>query len=157
MAWEASQNRHQPGAACEILSRSRPGSDSIITLIRWLSLKTEVTTARAQIAGASTPSSEYAGKAEVGPGGRKELIEGNIGDWKSLKKMEIKEREKDEAVASRAKAKTRRVTGTRKSVDSAVSASGVAQETRSASLGFLLHSENSLTEMEATILALNTP
>ena len=74
-----------------------------------------------------------------------------------LKEMEISEREKDEAVASRAKAKTKRVTGTRTSAGSAVSASGAAQETKVCSTSFLLHSENSLTELETTILALDTP
>ena len=75
---------------------------------------------------------------------------------KLLKEMEISEREKDEAVASRAKAKTKRVTGTRTSAGSAVSASGAAQETKVCSTSFLLHSENSLTELETTIPALDT-
>ena len=69
--------------------------DRIITLIRsgWLPLQTEVLTARAEIAGTATPYSKYAGKeAGSGLGGRKELIEGNIGDWKLLKKMGIKEK-----------------------------------------------------------------
>ena len=92
---------HQLGAVIGILSRSGPRSDSIITLIRWLSLQTKAATARAEIAGTVTPRSKYAGKeAGAGPGGRKELIEGNICDWKLLKRMEIKEREKDESVAS---------------------------------------------------------
>ena len=87
---------------------------------------TKATIARAKIAeiGTATPRSRYAGKkAGAGLGGRKKLIEGNIGDWKLLKKMEIKEREKDEAVAFRAKAKTKRVTGTRSSAGGAGSAS----------------------------------
>ena len=76
---------------------------------------------------------------------------------KLLKEMEINEREKDEAVAPRAKAKTKRATGTRTSAGSAVSASGAAQEMRVCSTSLLLHSENSPTEPEATILALDTP
>ena len=66
----------------------RSRSDSIIALIRsvWLSLQTEVLTARADIAGAATPRSKYAGReAGAGPGGWKELIGENIGDWKLLK------------------------------------------------------------------------
>ena len=54
-------------------------------------------------------------------------MEGSIGDWKLLKKIEIKEREKNEAVTSQAKAKTKRVTSTRLGASRAVSASGVAQ------------------------------
>ena len=50
-----------------------------------------------------------------------------------------------------------RVTGTRASTGSTVSASGVVQETKVCSTSFLLHSENSLTEPEVTILALDTP
>ena len=46
---------------------------------------------------------------------------------KLLKKMEIKEREKNEAVTSRAKEKTKRVNSTRSGAGGAVSASGVAQ------------------------------
>ena len=38
-----------------------------------------------------------------------------------------------------------------------VSASEAAQETKVHSISFLLHSENSLTEPEVTILALDTP
>ena len=92
MAWRASQNLHQLGATIEILSRPGPGSDSIITLVRWLSLQTEVATARAAIAGTATPHSKHAGKeAEAGLGDWKKPIEGNIGDWKLLKKMEINE------------------------------------------------------------------
>ena len=44
--------------------------------------------------------------------------------------MEVKEREKDEAVASRARAETERVTGTRTGAGGTVSALGVAQEMR---------------------------
>ena len=57
-------------------------------------------------------------------------IEGIIGDWMLLKKMEIKEREKTEAVTPRANAKTKRVTGTRTGISSAVSASEAAQGAR---------------------------
>ena len=60
-------------------------------------------------------------------------------------------------MASRAKAKTKRVTGTRASAGGTVSASGAAQEMKVCSTSFLLHSENSLTEPEVTILALDTP
>ena len=60
-------------------------------------------------------------------------------------------------MASRAKAKIERVTGTRASAGSTVSASGAAQETKVCPTLFLLHSENSLTEPEVTILALDTP
>ena len=91
---------------------------------------TEAIIARAKIAQIETATlgSKYVGKkAEAGPGGRKKFIEGNIGDWKLLKKMEIKEREKNEAVTSRAKAKTKRVTNTISGAGGAVSASGVAQ------------------------------
>ena len=71
--------------------------------------------------------------------------------------MEINEREKDESVASRAQTKTKRATGTRTSAGGAVSASGAAQETKVCSTRFLPHSENLLTQPEATILALSTP
>ena len=69
----------------EILSRSGLGLDNIMTLIcsGWLSLQTEVLTARADIAGTATPGprSKYAGKgAGSGPGGWKKLIEGIISD-----------------------------------------------------------------------------
>ena len=60
-------------------------------------------------------------------------------------------------MASRAKAKTKRVTGTRASAGGTVSVSGAAQETKVYSTSFLLHSENLLTEPEVTILALDTP
>ena len=96
-----------------------------------MSLQTEVLTARVEITGAATPRSKYAGKeAGAGPGGHEELIEGNIGDWKLLKKMEIKEREKNEVVSSRAKAKTRKVTSTRAGAGGAVSALGAVQGAR---------------------------
>ena len=72
-------------------------------------------------------------------------------------KMEINEQEKDEAVASRAQTKTKIAAGTRASVGGAVSASGVVQEMKVCSTQFLLHSENSLTKPEATILALSIP
>ena len=93
---------------------------------------TEATIARAKLAQIETTtlSSKYVGKkAEAEPGGRKESIEGNIGDWMLLKKMEIKER-KNEAVTSRAKAKTERVTSTRTGVGGTVSASVAAQGAR---------------------------
>ena len=60
----------------------------------------------------------------------KRSSEGNIGNWMLLKKMGIKEREKNEAVTSRAKAKAKRVTSTRTGTDGAVSASGAAQRAR---------------------------
>ena len=60
-------------------------------------------------------------------------------------------------MASRAEAKTKRVTGTRASAGGTVSASGAAQEMKVCSASFLLYSENSLTEPEVTILALDTP
>ena len=60
-------------------------------------------------------------------------------------------------MASRAKVKAKRVTGTRASAGGTVSASGAAQGTKVCSTSFLLHSENSLTELEATILVLDTP
>ena len=47
-----------------------------------------------------------------------------------LKKMEIKKREKTEAVTPRANAKTKRVTSTRTGVGGAVSASEAAQGAR---------------------------
>ena len=49
-------------------------------------------------------------------------IEGNIDNWKLLKRMEIKDREKGEPVGSRTKAKTKRVTGTSAGTGSAGSA-----------------------------------
>ena len=63
-------------------------------------------------------------EARAGPGGRRKFIERNKGDWG---KIEIKEREKNEAATSRAKAKTKRVTSTRSDAGGAVSASGVAR------------------------------
>ena len=84
-------------------------------------------------------------------------MEGKIGDWKLLKKMEIKEREKNEAVTSRAKAKTKRVTSIRSGAGGAVSASGVAQRAGVCSTRNFTTSENSLTKPKATILALDTP
>ena len=115
---------------------------------------------RAKIAeiGATTPGSEYVGKeAGTGPGYRKKLIEGNIDDWKFMKRMEINGRENDEAVSSRAKEKSKRVTGIRTSAGGAVSTLGAAQEMRICFAWILLHSKNSLTELEAPILALDTP
>ena len=60
-------------------------------------------------------------------------------------------------MAYRAKAKSKRVASTRASADGTISASGAAQEPKVYSTSFLLHSENSLTEPEVTILALDTP
>ena len=60
-------------------------------------------------------------------------------------------------MASRAKAKTERVASTRSGAGGAVSALIAAQGTGSAPLGFLLYSENSLTNPKTTILALDTP
>ena len=81
--------------------------------------------------GVTTPGSEYVEKeAGTGPGCRKKLIEGNIDGWKLMKRMEMNERENDEAVTSRAKEETKRVTGTRTGAGSAVSALGAAQEMR---------------------------
>ena len=94
---------------------------------------TEATIARVKIAKIETATlgPKYVGKeAGAGPGGRKKFIEGNIGDWVLLKKMEIKDREKNEAVTSRAKAKTKRVTSTRTGAGGTVSGSGAAQGAR---------------------------
>ena len=93
----------------------------MITPICKLSLQTEATIAIAEIAKIETTSlrSKYAGKkAGAGPGGRKKLIKGEIGDWELLKQMEMKEREKDESVAERADAKAKRATGTRRGTGS---------------------------------------
>ena len=81
-----------------------------------------------------------------------ELIKGKIGHRKFLQEMEMEEREKDEAVAARAKENSKRVTGTRGTGRTA-SASETAQKTRSALLRFLLDSENSLTKSKDSILA----
>ena len=63
--------------------------------------------------------------------GRPEEVHGgNISDWMLLKKMEIKEREKNEVVSSRAKAKSRKVTSTRAGAGGAVSALGAVQGAR---------------------------
>ena len=52
---------------------------------------------------------KYAGKqARAGPGGRNKLTKGTIADWKFLEKMEMEEREMEEAVAARAKEKAER-------------------------------------------------
>ena len=59
----------------------------MIALIRKLSQQTEAAIARAEIAEIETTSlrSKYAGKkAGAGPGGRKKLIKGKIGDWELL-------------------------------------------------------------------------
>ena len=105
----------------------------MIALIHKLSLQTEAEIAIAEIAEIETASVclKYAGKnARAGPGGRKKLIKGRIGDWELLKQMEMGEREKDEAVAERAKAKAKRVTGTRISTSSTTRASGIAQKAK---------------------------
>ena len=87
----------------------------MIAPIRKLFLQTEATIAKVEIAEIDTTSlrSKYAGKkAGAGPGGRKKLIKGKIGDWELLKQREMEEREKDESVAERAEAKAKRATGT---------------------------------------------
>ena len=94
---------------------------------------TEATIVRAKIAQIETATLglQYVGKkAEAGPGGRKKSIEGNICDWMLLKKMEIKKREKTEAVTPRANAKTKRVISTRTGVGGAGSTSDAAQGAR---------------------------
>ena len=71
-------NGSYPGHTATTFSQVRSGSDSIIALIRsgWLSLQTEVLTARAEIAGTATPRLKYSGKgARSGPGGQKEHLE----------------------------------------------------------------------------------
>ena len=60
-------------------------------------------------------------------------------------------------MASQAKAKTKRVTGTRASAGGTVSALEAEQEMKVYFTSFLLHSKNSLTQSEATILTLDTP
>ena len=105
----------------------------MIALIRKLSIQTEVAIAKAEIAEMETASlrSKYAGKkAGAGPGGRKKLIKGKIGDWELLNQMEMEEREKDEAAAERAKAKAKRANGARKGTDSTARASGTAQKVK---------------------------
>ena len=104
----------------------------MIAPIRKLSLQTEATIAKAEIAEIETTSirSKYAGKnAGAGPGGRKR-IKGKLGDWELLKQMEMEEREKDEAVAERAKANAERATGTRRGTGSTARASGTAQKAK---------------------------
>ena len=69
----------------------------MIALIRKLSLQTEAAIARAEIAEIETASlrSKYAvKKAGAGPGGRKKLIKGKIGDWELLNQMEMEERKR---------------------------------------------------------------
>ena len=113
-----------------------------------------------EIAGIETTSlrSKYAGKkAGAGPGGRKKLIKGKIGDWELLKQMEMEEREKDEAAAERAKAKAKRAGGTRKGTDSTARASGTAQKAKLCFTQFLLRSENSLTKPKATTPVPDSP
>ena len=60
-------------------------------------------------------------------------------------------------MASQAKAKTKRVTGARASAGGTVSALEAEQEMKVCFTSFLQHSENSLTQSEVTILALDTP
>ena len=133
LAWKSPQNRHQlshqSNAAIHILSKSGLKSDSI-TLIRKLSRQTESAIARAEIAeiGTANIRSKYAGKrAGAGPGGRKKLIKGKIGDWELLKQMEMEEREKDEAAAERAKAKAKRATGRGRGTGNTTRSSGTAK------------------------------
>ena len=53
-----------------------------------------------------------------------------IDGWELLKQIEMEEREKDEAVAERAKAKAERATGTRRGTGSTARASGTAQKAK---------------------------
>lgn len=96
--------------------------------------------------------SEYAGKAGVGLGGWKRRIKGKINDRKLLKKVETEEREKDEVVAARAKAKVDRVrTGERRML----LRKGPGQHRKSkrpALLRFVLRPEDSLTKPRVTSL-----
>ena len=113
--------------------------DCMIDLIRKLSLQTEAAIAKAEIAEIETTSlgSKYTGnKAGAGPGGRKQLIKGKIGDWELLKQMEVEERGKDEAAAERAKAKAKRATGTRRGTGSTARAPGTAQKAKVCLLRF---------------------
>ena len=108
-------------------------SDSMMAPICKLFLQTDATIAKAKIAEIEATSlrSKYAGKkAGVGPGGRKKLIKGKIGDWELPKQMEMEEREKDEYVAERAEAKAKRATGTRRGTGSTARASGTAQKAK---------------------------
>ena len=138
LAWKAPQNRrqlcHQSNAAIRILSNSGgPESDSMIAPIRKRFLQTEATIAKVEIAEIETTSlrSKYAGKkAWTGPGGRKKLIKGKIGDWELLKQREMEEREKDESVVERAEAKAKKATGTRRGTGSTARASGTAQKAK---------------------------
>ena len=105
----------------------------MIALIQKLSIQTEAAIAKAEIAEMETASlrSKYAGKkAGAGPGGRKKLIKGKIGDWELLNQMEMEEREKDEAAAERAKTKAKRATGTRRGTGSTARASRATQKAR---------------------------
>ena len=98
----------------------------MITHIRKLSQQTAAAISRAEIAEIEAASirSKYAGKkAGAGPGGRKKLIKGKIGDWELLRQMEMGER--DETAAERAKAKA---AGTRRGTGSTARASGTAQK-----------------------------
>ena len=94
----SSDLHHQSSAAISILSNSGgPESDSMIALIRRLSLQTEAAIAKAEIAEIETASlfAKYSGKkAGAGPGGRKKLIKGKIGDWELLNQMEMEERKR---------------------------------------------------------------
>ena len=93
----------------------------------------------------------------MGPGGWRKFIEGNLGDWMLLERMEIKGREKDEAVASQAKTKIKRVTGTGSGAGGAVSASGAAQGARVCSTQNFTAFQKFAYKLKATILALETP
>ena len=132
----------------------------MIAPIRKLSLQTEATIAKIEIVEIETTSlrSKYAGeKAGAGPGGRKKLIKGKIGDWELLKQMEMKEREKDEAVAERAKGNAERATGTRRGTGSISRASGTAQKAKVCLTQIFARSENSLTKPKATTPVPDSP
>ena len=71
-------------------------SDSMIALIRKLSLQTEAAIASAEISEIVTATvalrSKYAGKkAGGGPEGRKKLTKGKIGVWKLRTQIEMEE------------------------------------------------------------------
>ena len=103
----------------------------MIALIRKLSLQTEAAIAKVEIAEIETASllAKYAGKkAGAGPGRQRKLVKGKIGASELLKQMGVEEQEKDEAAAGRAKAKAKRVTGTRRGTGSTARASGTAQK-----------------------------
>ena len=97
-------------------------------------------------------SFEYTEKARIGPGGWKKLVKGRITGRKLLGKLETEEREKDEVVAARAKAKVDRVrTGERRML----LRKGPGQHRKSkrpALLRFVLRPEDSLTKPRVTSL-----